>query len=220
MEQINIVKTDDGSHTLFSKEFNAHYHSLRGALQESLHIFIQNGYNYLSKSEVNILEVGFGTGLNAALTASRAASLKRETHYTGVELYPPSKLILSELNYTSFLAEEIASNWKIITDTEWNVETRINEYFSITKIHDDFINLEITHSYDIIYFDAFAPDDQPEMWSESIFKKLYKIVNPEGIIVTYCSKGIVKQGLRKVGFKVERLAGPAGKRHMLRAIHP
>jgi len=218
MEQLKLIQTDDGSHTIYSEQYHAHYHSLRGALQESLHIFIENGYCFLAKPEVNILEVGFGTGLNAALTASKAEKIGRTTKYTGVELHPPSELILSEINYAEMLSQEDSLNWKKIAQAKWNNEIQINSFFSIKKIQDDFIKHNIGNLYDIIYFDAFAPDDQPEMWSESIFEKIYVSTNPGGILVTYCSKGIVKQALRKVGFRVERLAGPAGKRHILRAM--
>lgn len=220
MEQLKLIKTEDGSHTLYSEQYHAHYHSLRGALQESLHIFIENGYCFIDKNEINILEVGFGTGLNAALTASKAESIGRTTKYTGIELHPPSELTLSEINYATILSQEDSLNWKKITHAKWNDVIQINSFFSIIKIQDDFIKYNICNLFDIVYFDAFAPDDQPEIWSESIFEKIYTNTNPGGILVTYCSKGIVKQALRKAGFKVERLAGPAGKRHILRAIHP
>jgi len=218
MEQLKLIKTDDGSHTLYSEQYHAHYHSLRGALQESLHIFIENGYCFLAKNEVNILEVGFGTGLNAALTASKADEIGRTTQYTGVELHPPSESILSEINYLTKLSHVDSLNWDKITQSKWNDKIQINSFFSIKKIQDDFIKYNICNQFDIVYFDAFAPDDQPEMWSESIFEKIYTSTNPGGILVTYCSKGIVKQALRKAGFRVERLAGPAGKRHIIRAM--
>jgi len=219
MISIRVVKTDDGSHTLFSEQFNAHYHSLKGALQESQHIFIDNGYNHINRNEVHILEIGLGTGLNATLTATNAVSTKRTTHYTGIELYPPPLSILSQLNYGSILSPESIKNWEKITNSEWNTENQINDFFTLKKIQDDFTHSELDCLYDLVYFDAFAPDDQPEMWSEANFEKLFKHTKLGGILLTYCSKGIVKKALRKAGFKVERLAGPAGKRHILRATH-
>lgn len=217
MTQIRIVQTADGSHTLFSEQHNAHYHSLNGAVQESVHIFLKNGYEYLSLNAANILEVGFGSGLNAALTASRAIDLKCNTSYTGIELFPLKDDILSKLNYNSILNKQESEAWKKIISTNWDVEEQINEFFLLNKVHCDLIEMSLQNKYDIIYFDAFAPDDQPEMWSIAVFEKLYHATFSGGLLLTYCSKGIVKQALRAVGYKVERLAGPPGKRHMIRA---
>ena len=217
MAQIRIVKTADGSHTLFSEQHNAHFHSLNGALQESLHIFLKNGYEYLSRDTINVLEVGFGTGLNAALTASKAAELKCSTNYTGIDLYPLEEDILSKLNYDSVLSITESETWKKIISIKWGCEERVNEFLLLNKVHCDLIELDITNKYNIIYFDAFAPDDQPEMWTVDIFEKLYQATSNDGVLITYCSKGIVKQALRAVGYKVERVAGPPGKRHMIRA---
>lgn len=217
MAQIKIVPTADGSNTLYSEQYKAHYHSLNGALQESLHVFIKNGYDFLTHNKLNILEVGFGTGLNAALSASKAIEKSCNTHYTGIDIIPLNKESLSKLNYSSVLSEEAYSNWQKIVATPWGDEFNVNDYFTLKKIQADFTGFNPPSSYDLIYFDAFAPEDQPEMWSVDIFEKLYKSTNPEGILVTYCSKGIVKQALREVGYKVERLSGPAGKRHIIRA---
>ncbi len=218
MTPIRIVPTADGSHTLYSDRHKAHYHSLNGALQESLHIYIRNGYEYLSLNEISILEVGFGTGLNAALTALSAIEMSRKTIYTGIELYPLQDEILTELNYGTILNDEVIEFWKKITAAQWGKEESINESFLLTKLQSDICTINLSNSYNLIYFDAFAPEDQPEVWSYEIFKKLYNATNQNGILVTYCSKGIVKQALRSVGYKVERLAGPQGKRHILRAI--
>ena len=218
MAQIRIVQTADGSHTLFSEQHNAHYHSLNGALQESLHIFIKNGYEYLSNDAINVLEVGFGTGLNAALTASKAVELKRNTNYTGIDLYPLEEDILSKLNYDSILNKSESETWRKIISTKWGVDERINEFFLLNKVHSELIETNLLNKYDIIYFDAFAPDDQPEMWTVNVFEKLFNATSNDGVLVTYCSKGIVKQALRAVGYKVERLVGPSGKRHIIRAI--
>jgi len=217
MKQIRIVQTADGSNTLFSEEHNAHYHSLNGAVQESEHIFIKNGYNYFSLDEISILEIGFGTGLNAALTASMAVEQKCNTCYTGIDLYPLDMNILSKINYDAVLSTPKSEAWKKITTTKWGVEERVNEFFLLNKVHCDLIEMSLQNKYDIIYFDAFAPDDQPEMWTIDVFEKLYHANNNGGVLVTYCSKGIVKQTLRSVGYKVERMPGPPGKRHIIRA---
>ena len=217
MTQIRIVQTADGSNTLFSERHNAHYHSLNGALQESVHIFLKNGYEYLSINPTYILEVGFGSGLNAALTASKAIDIKCNTSYTGIELYPLKDDILSKLNYNSILNKQESEAWEKIISTKWDVEEQINEFFLLNKVHGDLTEMSLQKKYNIIYFDAFAPDDQPELWTVNIFEKLYRATSNNGVLVTYCSKGIVKQALRAVGHKVERLAGPPGKRHMIRA---
>lgn len=220
MESIKIVKTSDGSNTLYSERYKAHYHSLNGALQESLHIFIRNGFEYLELNEITLLEVGFGTGLNAALTASKACELNRKTNYFGVELFPLEESILSKIDYESVISGNESDLWKKINAAEWGKEELIAKQFSITKLHTDICKVHFINYFDLIYFDAFAPEDQPELWGIEIFEKLFRATNQGGVLVTYCSKGIVKQALRNVGYKVERLSGPPGKRHILRAIKP
>jgi tRNA U34 5-methylaminomethyl-2-thiouridine-forming methyltransferase MnmC len=218
MISIKIAPTADGSHTLFSEKFNAHYHSTNGAIQESYHVFVKSGFESLNRDEISILEIGFGTGLNAALTASKAKECKIRTHYTGIDLYPPAKETLVQMNYKSILNKEESDAWVKIISAEWNNAEEVNEYFRLEKISGDFIDISITEKYDLVYFDAFAPNDQPEMWSSLMFTKLYHATNPKGILVTYCSKGIVKQALRDAGYFVKRLPGPPGKRHILKAI--
>ncbi len=217
MASTKIVQTADGSHTLFSVQYNAHYHSLNGAIQESLHVFIKNGFGYFSLKEINVLEVGFGTGLNAALTASMAIKSKCKTKYTGIDIHPPENEILIKLNYEFAINSLDSESWRMIISSKWGKGQPINDYFLLNKIQADFNALKLIDSYNLIYFDAFAPDDQPEMWTIDVFKKLFNATKAGGVLVTYCSKGIVKQALREVGYKVERLAGPPGKRHMVRA---
>lgn len=217
MSSFRIVETSDGSHTLYSELFKAYYHSTNGAIQESQHIFINSGYNLISQEEISILEIGFGTGLNAALTAVAAQKRRIKTRYTGIELYPPSIETLQSLNYKSLLKDGDAAMWDKAISAKWEDEEKINDYFSLKKLNADFTNFEFTDTYTLIYFDAFAPDDQPIMWSEKMFRKLYQVTRPNGILVTYCSKGIVKQALRNNGYTIERVPGPPGKRHMIRA---
>jgi len=218
MIDLNPILTADGSYTLHSKLHNAHYHSLNGAVQESQHIFISHGFNFINKKELKILEVGFGTGLNAALTAHQAIITKHKTIYYGVDLFPISEEILSKLNYSSFLQKDIGNIWDEINSAKWGETVKISDYFTITKFHRDFITMALENEFDIVYFDAFAPEDQPEMWLPKIFQKLYNATSKNGILVTYCSKGIVKQALRDAGYSIKRLPGPPGKRHMIRAI--
>ncbi|MHC1702400.1 MAG: tRNA (5-methylaminomethyl-2-thiouridine)(34)-methyltransferase MnmD [Tenuifilaceae bacterium] len=217
MTNFKPILTADGSHTLHSTIHNANYHSLNGAVQESQHIFISNGFNYAIKKELNILEVGFGTGLNAALTAYQALIDKRKTMYQGIDLYPLSSETLSQLNYFSYLQKDVGIIWKEINSAEWNKSVLINDYFILNKINCNFITMDLESAFDIIYFDAFAPEDQIEMWSLEVFQKLYFATSENGILVTYCSKGIVKEALRRVGYEVTRLSGPPGKRHIIRA---
>jgi tRNA U34 5-methylaminomethyl-2-thiouridine-forming methyltransferase MnmC len=212
------ILTDDGSTTLFSTEFNAHYHSTRGALTEAVHVFIQAGYRAIERQPVSLLEVGFGTGLNAALTAHEATLKKKPTHYTGLELYPLPHDYLGKLNYNVILDKDILPIWEQLHAIPWNAPTPINEFFTLTKLACDFTSWFPSKPFDLIYFDAFAPNDQPEMWRKENFAKLYHATSPHGILVTYCSKGVVKQALREAGYRVTRLAGPPGKRHIVRAV--
>jgi len=215
---VKVVLTNDGSHTLYSNLANAHYHSLNGAVQESQHIFIENGLYAIESTKIRILEVGFGTGLNATLTAYHALKNKQKVFYQGIDNFPLSQEVLKSLNYTTYLPAEIGEMWEKISACEWDKPTAINDFFTITKRNVDFISMEIDSSIDLVYFDAFAPDDQMEMWTLENFKKLYDATSKNGIIVTYCSKGIVKQALRQAGYNTQRLPGPPGKRHMIRGI--
>lgn len=218
MTNIQIIDTADGSNTLYSEKFNAHYHSLNGALQESRHIFIDKGYKFLSKNQITILEVGLGASLNASLTAAAAEISMIKTDYTGIELIPLEKEILDKINFKTVISDKEFDLWQKINQAPWGQKSIITDYFTIEKLNIDFTSAILTKTFDICYFDAFAPEDQPEMWSNDIFKKIYDATAYEGILITYCSKGIVKQTLRNVGYKVERLPGPIGKRHIIRAI--
>lgn len=207
--------TKDGSHTLYRADINEHYHSIHGALQESLHVFIKEGFYYLKKDAINIFEVGFGTGLNACLTSIEAVKTKRETTYHSIELYPITNNISSTLNYNMLTDPEL---FQKIQDTTWNKLNILNEYFSIKKIQGNIHQYTPEQSFDLIYFDAFAPNKQPDIWEKSIFKKLFDILTPNGILTTYCAKGVVKRTLQEVGFKVDLIQGPPGKREMIRAL--
>lgn len=216
-----IEITADGSHTLFVPEMDEHYHSINGAVQESTHIFINAGLHHCVKDEIRIFEVGFGTGLNAFLTLLDSRISEKTIHYTTIEAYPLPQSIVRDLNYTQKHTEQEQICFYKLHDAQWNKDIQITDHFYLTKLRADFISFDIsslTDSVDIIYFDAFAPEKQADMWSQVIFDDLYKVTSPNGILVTYCAKGIVRRMMQQAGYKVERLPGPPGKREMLRAI--
>ena len=218
MERYLIIeKTSDGSDTIFVPSLDEHYHSIHGAKQESLHVFISAGLSCIKKdlSSIKILEVGFGTGLNAILTIEYALKNNLKINYRTVELYPIDIKLIDQLNYN-----DMNSSFKKIHHSLWNKEVEISENFILKKVETDFSqNREsISDSYfDLIFFDAFAPDKQAEMWTQSIFDDLYIHTNPNGILCTYCAKGSVRRMLQQAGYSVERLPGPPGKREMIRA---
>lgn len=222
MAYLKVVPTADGSSTLYSERFNAHYHSVNGALTESEHIFIAAGLHHIasSKKRISVLEVGLGTCLNAALTAKAAQELGLYISYLGIELYPPPLEVLYQLGLDSLLDVVTYNFWKAIVESNEGVDFAVNEFMSLRKETTDFINWKPDREFDLIYFDAFAPDDQPEMWSVECFRKLYECTASSGVLVTYSVKGLVKSNLREAGYLVERLPGPPGKRHMLRAVKP
>lgn len=215
--KIELRFSEDGSTTLYRPDLDEHYHSKHGAIQESLHVFINAGLKKLSVSEINILEVGFGSGLNAYLTLASLPSSVR-CHYHALEKYPVEVLMALKMNYPSLYPMRDGENlFEKMHRLSWGSECLVNSHFSLLKLHSDLITFQSSTLYDLIYFDAFGPDKQPEMWTQDIFNTLFKITAPEGVLVTYSAKGDVRRALIKAGFKVERLAGPPGKREMLRA---
>lgn len=213
-----IEITGDGSHTLFLPELEEHYHSVNGAIQESMHVFIEAGLRQLKQEVVHIFEVGFGTGLNAFLSLIESDT-SREIHYTTIEAFPLSLPIIKQLNYADKYSQEQQDLFHKLHEVEWGTEQEITSSFYFTKIHADLnqLNFDIIKSVDIIYFDAFAPDKQAEMWSQQIFDHMYNMTNNKGLLVTYCAKGVVRRMMQQSGYKTERLPGPPGKREMLRA---
>ena len=206
--------TDDGSHTLFVPKIDECYHSTKGAIQESRHIFIEAGLKQCAKSEINVLEIGFGTGLNALLTALESDFSVR---YTTIELYPVPIEQALKLNYPVLLGTESVVLFEKIHSSPWNEKVQISENFSITKLNADFTRTEFDEKFDVIYFDAFSPEKQPEMWSEEMFRKLYLCASENAVLTTYCAKGAVRRAMKAAGFAVERLPGPPGKREIMRA---
>ncbi|MDR0581404.1 MAG: tRNA (5-methylaminomethyl-2-thiouridine)(34)-methyltransferase MnmD [Prevotellaceae bacterium] len=220
-----IITTADGSHSLFIPALNEHYHSTNGALQEALHVFIGAGLKYVaekfSRTCINVLEIGFGTGLNALLTLLEAQNRKMPVFYEAVEKYALPATTVARLNYTTLIPPENSPYFSKIHEAKWNEETLVagnspTSYTLLKKLQ-DLSDYRPCRMFDVIYFDAFAPAVQPELWTTAVFKKLHGCLNTGGILVTYSAKGTVKTALREAGFLVERLPGAAGKRHMLRA---
>lgn len=208
-----IEHTEDGSATLFVPELNEHYHSVKGARTESQHIFINMGLKASTAPQPRILEIGFGTGLNALLTLEVAGQEKWRVHYTGIEFYPLSWEEVDALKYSD------NPLFQRLHTAPWEEDVEVSSFFTLRKRKGDAnIIAESERALDLVYFDAFAPEKQPEMWSEQLFRTLYVNMNTGGILTTYCAKGVVRRLLQAVGFRVERLPGPpGGKREILRA---
>jgi tRNA U34 5-methylaminomethyl-2-thiouridine-forming methyltransferase MnmC len=213
-----LVITEDGSHTLFVPELNEHYHSVHGAIQESDFIFIKSGLDYCRTNPVRIFEVGFGTGLNAFLTCINASAQNREIEYTSIENNPLPGYLIDSLNYKDLVSREHRRIFEQLHSCGWNVMERISKNFTLFKIKADLTDYEVEGNFDLIYFDAFGPDKQPEMWSDEVFKKISGNTDINGILVTYSAKGSVQRVLKKYGFEVDLLPGPPGKRQIIRAI--
>ncbi len=215
-----LVFTSDGSHSLYMKEMDEQYHSKHGAIAEANKIFIEYGLFYQAKrkKELSIFEVGFGTGLNALLTLTNASSLQLQIHYDTIEKYPLKSEVINYLNY----AEELKLKENLLFKLHavpWEKWVEIHKGFNLFKREMDLLDLDLNSSYDLIYFDAFAPEKQAKMWGKEVFEKLYASLNHEGVLVTYCVKGEIRRRLSEIGFKIEKLKGPAGgKREVLRAI--
>lgn len=217
---MQVRQTEDGSSTLYVAELNEHYHSIHGAVQESLHVFIDAGLRRCSSSEISIFELGFGTGLNALLTAIEAERCNVKIHYHSIEKYPVPESIVSQLNYTRDNASltDYAELFAQLHGAKWDDMVKLSDNFYLHKILGDASDGLFPQGLDLVYFDAFAPDKQPELWDDSIFKMLYSSMNAGASLVTYCAKGALKRSLRAAGFVVEGLPGPPGKREMTRAI--
>lgn len=214
-----IEDTEDGSQTLLHPVFGDSYHSLKGARGESLYVFIQEGLRVVmdcigrpQTCSVKVLEVGLGSCLNAWLTAVEAAETGVQVEYTGVELYPVDEQTLLQLDYASDRL------YRDIVTASWEEPVTVSEYFTIKKIASSLQESHFDTIFDLVYFDAFAYDTQPEMWSSEVFGKIAAAMRPGAVLVTYSAKGVVKENLRKAGFEVKRLPGALGKRHMLRAV--
>lgn len=217
MNEVEI--TADGSATIYVPHLDEHYHSVKGALTESLHIFRNCAFLYHSPSSqpLRVLEIGFGTGLNAVVTAM-ATTKDRKAHYISLELYPVEAQLIEKLNYGEMVDNDLLM---ALHQAQWNAPQVISPTFTLEKLQCDFTQCSLPTDIDVVYFDAFAPEKQPEMWDESLFKRIYDAMSNGGILTTYCAKGEIRRRLQRVGFIVERLAGPpGGKREILRATKP
>ena len=213
-----LIITSDGSHTIFVPELNEHYHSIHGAVQESALVYIKNGLDFCETNPLNIFEVGFGTGLNALLTAISHTHKKRIIYYTSIEKYPISKSVIKTLNHRYFAGSEGKQVFEKIHNSNWGSFEKITGYFYLKKIKGDLVIDHIEGKFDLIYFDAFGPDKQPEMWTRERFAGIAAVTNKNGVLVTYSAKGEVKRNLKACGFDVTLLPGPLGKRQMIRAV--
>lgn len=225
--QREIVITADGSSTIHLPEWDEQYHSKHGAIQEAYHVFIKHGLHHFCNSviqnnlhsNISILEIGFGTGLNAFITLLEAEKLKMAIEYFGVEGYPVSMQEINQLNYSKQLnSEKDNSIFKKLHEISWEELHKITTHFSLIKQNRFFSEINEKDCYNIIYFDAFGARVQPELWTEKMFQKMFEALKIGGVLVTYSAKGSVRRAMETVGFKVERLPGPPGKREMLRAF--
>lgn len=212
---IEVEITADGSATLYVKELDEHYHSVKGAIAESDHIYRDCAFLHrCDGSLLRLLEVGFGTGLNTVVTAMAADAL-HPVHYISLEKYPIAEALYSALDYGKLVDTQLLD---AIYAAPWNIPTAITPYFTLEKRQVDYLADPLPSGIDVVYFDAFAPDKQPEMWSETAFRRLYASMNCDAVLTTYCAKGNIRRMLSEIGFTVERIAGPAGgKREILRA---
>ncbi len=214
--QSHLVTTSDGSHTLYVPQIDEHYHSVNGAVQESMHIFINAALRECTKQDVHVLEIGFGTGLNTFLTLLEAERTSKNILFTTIELYPIDSKAVEILNYAEQVDSCKSAEFKKLHTVEWNKKTVITQQFSLEKICTDFTTFDFTEQYDVVFFDAFSPEKQPEMWTGEIFSRIYQACNSNAVLTTYCAKGAVRRAMQKANFSVERIPGPPGKREILR----
>lgn len=214
-----IIRTADGSHTIRIEEWNEQYHSVHGAVAESYHVFIESGLKQVLQPSISILEMGFGTGLNAILTLDAALRSDLRIRYTAVDAFPVPEEEWQQLNYPEILeSESLKEYFQKIHQADWEQWVNLSPEFELRKLQMDIREFEANEEYHLIYFDAFGYRVQPELWSEQVFNIMFRALKPGGILVTYSAKGLVRRTLQKVGFTVERLPGPPGKREMLRAL--
>jgi tRNA U34 5-methylaminomethyl-2-thiouridine-forming methyltransferase MnmC len=223
MTEKQFLITEDGSHTIFLPELNETYHSTHGAIRESQYVFIEKGLEFIvntGKKSIQVFEVGFGTGLNALLSLLFAGKHQLSVHYQTVEAYPLTIEDISKLNYAGLIDEHLAfEKFMRLHEAEWNQWVEISIQFQLKKIRSEIQRMSIHEKFDLCYFDAFAPSKQPEMWNIAVLEKVKYLLAREGVLVTYCAKGQLKRDLKSIGFEVETLPGPPGKKEMVRATN-
>ena len=217
-----LIHTKDGSKTLLIKELEETYHSTHGALQEAIHVFIKNGINLINDYEINILELGFGTGLNVLVTFDEYLrnDKNHNINYFGIEKYPIFLQEASELSYSELFPSKILKDLSLkIHETEWEIPVKIDDNFTLTKIKDDFFNIKNVNlpPIDLVYFDCFGARVQPDLWEQEIFEIVASKMKTGGLLTTYSSKGSVRRILKELNFEVEKKQGPPGKREMINA---
>lgn len=213
-----IIQTSDGSTTIHIPQWNEQYHSIHGAIQEAYHVFIKQGLASISFRNISVLEIGFGTGLNSFITFLEAKNNDLVIDYVGVDAYPVQEEEIKQLNYVTQLnANQHQEVFKTFHSCQWEKKHQVNSNFSLLKRKQFFHEINDQGMYDLIYFDAFGARVQPELWTEKIFTKMFNALKFKGTLVTYSAKGSVRRAMLSVGFSVERLEGPPGKREMLRA---
>jgi len=221
---MKLLLTNDGSHTLMVEELNETYHSRHGAIQESKHVFIKNGFRYILGKHpgklIRIFELGLGTGLNALLTAMESQKLAVPVEYTSIEPFPIPKEIIEQLNYHKIINNPFAKDYfDQIHSLSWDKVNNIHPYFRFRKIHSTMQEFNGEEEYfQLVYFDAFAPNKQPEIWQKNILQKVFNYLAKESALVTYCAQGQVKRDLKATGFTVDTLQGPPGKKEMTRGL--
>lgn len=223
MAAVKIITTSDGSHSLLNEDLGETYHSANGAIQESAHVFIKNGLDFFidqrRPATISILEVGFGTGLNALLTVHRMLTLPISIHYTTIEASPVHDEIWPMLNYTQKLG--LHDHFAKLHESCWESAVQIFPGFMLLKLQTKLENVQCTpQSYDLIYFDAFSPNKQPELWTLPVLEKVVNAMRQGAVLVTYCAQGQLKRNLKTLGLITETLTGPPGKREMVRGVKP
>lgn len=213
-----IITTNDGSHSILVPELNEQYHSIHGAIKEAEHVFLKMGLDEClphNRASLRVFEVGFGTGLNALLSVKWSQTKQQSVEYTSIEKHPVSKEEFQQLNYGNMVDE--VDLYTKITNANWTEFIEISTKFKLRKLELDLVKDPLPKAFDIVFFDAFAPNKQPELWDTSVFEKVYSIMNKNGLLVTYCCQGQAKRNMISAGFLVEKVPGPPGKREMLRA---
>ena len=213
-----FIITEDGSHTIYLPEMDEHYHSVHGAIQESVHIYIGQGLMQIEKKEISVLEIGFGTGLNAYLTYCFAKERNISVNYLSLEKYPLTETEYLQLNYPESIFPKNSLIFEQMHRADWDLNQEISSIFWLKKVKADLLTYQFNSEpqFDLVYYDAFAPGKQPEMWTDEVLHKVAESVKDGGILVTYCSKGTVRRAFSAAGFFMERMPGPTGKKEILR----
>lgn len=220
---LKIIPTQDGSPTVLNGNLNASYHSTFGAINESEHIYINNGLRSAVQTfgkSLTLLEIGFGTGLNTLLTLKESLNAGYQINYFALEKFPLGKEIYDVLDYPALVKGINHQYFKLMHEAAWSRSVKLSDTFYLHKFNEDALHFNFTVKYHLIYFDAFAPVHTPELWSEQLFEKLFNSLHHKGIFITFCAKGVVKRALKQTGFTVETLKGPPGKREIIRAVKP